>query len=100
VEKGVIASFRDVDPYSRAIKVRSTRSTRLCAYTCETVTVYVLPYLLLFPSNSYKQNLRDLDVTMGIERFLMGSQIDSEFLLSFFNVFYEVDCHFAMVIRS
>jgi len=44
--------------------VRSTRSTRLCAYTCETVTEYVLPYLLLlFPSNLYKQNLWGLDVT-------------------------------------
>jgi len=26
-EKGVIASFRDVDPYSGAIKMRSTRNT-------------------------------------------------------------------------
>jgi len=35
VEKGVIASFRDVDLYFGAIKVRSTRSTRHCACTCE-----------------------------------------------------------------
>jgi len=73
VERGVIASFRDVDPYSRAIKVRSTRSTRLCAYICERVTEYVLPYLLLlFPSNlTNKQNLRGLDVT----QFLILMQI-------------------------
>jgi len=35
VEKGVIASFRDVDPYSGAIKVHSTRRMRHCACTCE-----------------------------------------------------------------
>jgi len=34
-EKGVIAFFWDVDPYSGAIKVRSTRSARYCACTCE-----------------------------------------------------------------
>jgi len=62
VEKGVIASFRNVDPCSRAIKVRSTRSTRLCAYTCKTVTEYLL---LLLPSNSCKQNLQGLDVTIA-----------------------------------
>jgi len=36
LEKDVIASLQDVDPYSGAIKVYSNRSTRLCACTCET----------------------------------------------------------------
>jgi len=76
VEKGVIATFRDVDPYSRAIKVRSTRSTRLCAYTCETVTVYVL--LLPFPSNLYKQNLRGLNVTIVVELKLVIYYFDCD----------------------
>jgi len=66
--------------HSGAIKVRLIRSTHLCAYTCEiqllcvylrdTITEYVLPYLLLlFPSNLYKQNLRGLDVTLKISIF-------------------------------
>jgi len=44
--------------------MRSTRSTRLCAYTCETQLLSTSFLLLLLPSNSYKQNLRGLDVTL------------------------------------
>jgi len=49
VEKGVIVSFRDVDPYSKAIKVRSTRSTRHCACICEIQLLNTSFHTLFFP---------------------------------------------------
>jgi len=64
VEKGVIASFRDVDPYFGAIKVRSPRSTRHCVCTCE---IPLLNTSFHIPSFSYLpiyKNLWSLDVTV------------------------------------
>jgi len=56
VEKDIIASFWDVDPYSGAIKVHSTRSARFCAYLRDTITEYFLPYpLFLIHSNLHKK---------------------------------------------
>jgi len=67
LEKGVITFFRNVDPYSGAIKVRSTCDTRLCACICET---QFLNTSFQTPSSSilsfHKKNFRGLDIC---ERF-------------------------------
>jgi len=64
LEKGVIAFFRNVDPYFETIKVRMTRNIRLYACTCEIVSEYILAYSLFFnPSTLYK-NFLGLDVTI------------------------------------
>jgi len=54
IKKGVIASFRNVDPYSGALKVRSTRSTRHCACETQLLNTFFHSPLLLIPSNLQK----------------------------------------------
>jgi len=70
LKKGVIASFRDVDPYSGAIKVRSTRSTRLCPRICKTQFLNT-SFLLLLNSSISQKIFWDLDITVKIIFFFI-----------------------------